>query len=1201
MLREFFRFELFYWLRGWMIYIFVAIMTVLFGFASGSDFVQVGGPMGNTYKNAPYVITMWYAAASILTCFMAAAVYDSSASRDFSSKMSDILFSKPLNKWGFLAGRFFAATLIAMLPALGISLGVIIARLFHWSDVNRWGPFHLMDHVLPNLVFTIPNTLLLGSIVFAIAIVTRNTLYSFLGVLLLLVAYAASQTIAGKLDFETLMCWIDPFGAAPFDVATKYWTVDDRNTKSIPITALLLWNRATWLAVSALIFAVAGRLFSFEIQTRGERRKPKTSEPELAKHADVSLFDQTVEIPWRTPSVSWTSQLASTLRSDMSSMFGSATFIVIVCFAILNTSASLFLGSSGNEMFGSSSFPVTYKIIDAIAGSLTVFPIAIITYFTGVLIWRDRDCLFHEIVGATPTANSVFVVSRLISMIITVLVIVLTGIALGCLYQWTQGYTRFELGLYFQELIAIQGVRFAFLIVLGLLAHTLAPHKYFGYGIFVLFIVLNTFVWRGLRWESLLLRFGSLPRHIHSDMFGIAPFRPGLIAFALYWSCVSCVLLWLCTVAMHRGVAAKLRSRLADGFQSTSLRARGFAVLALMASAGMGTWLYYNTLVLNKVVGAPERERRQIEYEQAYEKIAAIDQPKIQSVNYSIDIFPETRNMVVNAEQRIENKSTAPIETLYVNVSPDFKTTLEIPGAKLEKDDDRLCIRTFRLEPPLEPGATLTMKYTVQSDTRGIENNVSQSVLVQNGTFFNNGIAPSFGFDSDRRVVLPNRRRSFGLSPIEPIPELNRECGHACGVHYIANDSDWVTVETVISTSADQTAVAPGSLLEKWTKEGRNYFRYRLDHPSLNFYSFSSARYEVARAKVGDVDTEVYYDPKHQWNIEKMSAAIADTLEYCTTNFGPYRHRQARILEFPRVASFAQAFPGTMPYSESVGFIANLEKPDDIDMVTYIVTHEMAHQWWAHQVIGARMEGATLLSESMAQYTALMVMRRKFGDDVMHKFLRYEMDRYLRSRGQEELKERPLIRVDLSQGYIHYQKGSVVFFYLADMIGEDRINAALKDVIATFAYQGPPYPNAYVLVDRLKEQTPADLQYLIKDLFEDITLFGNRTVEAFVEKLDNGKFKVKLVVECEKFKADEKGHESAVEMNDWIEIGAFAKPESGKRYGRLLHRERKQLTSGQHELEFVLDEMPYQAGIDPRNMMIDRVPSDNLKTVTLTP
>ena len=437
MLREFFRFELFYWLRGWMIYIFAAIMVVLFGFASGSDFVQVGGSIGNTYKNAPYVIALFYASASILTCFMAAAVYDSSASRDFSCKMSDILFSKPLNKWGFLAGRFLAATLIAMLPALGISLGIIIARLCHWSDVTRWGPFHVMDHVLPNLIFTIPNTLLLGSIVFAIAIVTRNTLYSFLGVLLLLVVYAASQTIAGRLDFETLTCWIDPFGAAPFEVATKYWTVDERNTKSIPITALLLSNRATWLAVSVLIFAIAGRLFSFETRTGGKKKKVKTSEPEQTPQAEVSLFDQSAGIPRRTPSLSWTSQLASTLRSDLSSIFGSATFIVIIAFAILNTAASLFLGSSGDEMFGSSSFPVTYKMVEAITGSLLVFPIAIITYFTGVLIWRDRDSLFHEIVGATPTANSVFVVSRVISMIVTVLIILFIGVALGCLYQWT--------------------------------------------------------------------------------------------------------------------------------------------------------------------------------------------------------------------------------------------------------------------------------------------------------------------------------------------------------------------------------------------------------------------------------------------------------------------------------------------------------------------------------------------------------------------------------------------------------------------------------------------------------------------------------------------------------------------------------------------------------------------------------------------
>jgi aminopeptidase N len=190
-----------------------------------------------------------------------------------------------------------------------------------------------------------------------------------------------------------------------------------------------------------------------------------------------------------------------------------------------------------------------------------------------------------------------------------------------------------------------------------------------------------------------------------------------------------------------------------------------------------------------------------------------------------------------------------------------------------------------------------------------------------------------------------------------------------------------------------------------------------------------------------------------------------------------------------------------MPYSESIGFIANLTKPDDIDMVYYVVAHEMAHQWWAHQVIGARMQGATLLSETMAQYTALMIMKKEYGPDMMHKFLRYEMDLYLRARGTERMKERPLISVNPDQGYIHYRKGSVALYYLSEMIGEQRINAALKEIIELYAYQGPPYPNSYALVDRLKKQTPPELQYLIKDLFEEITLFENRTLEATVKKL----------------------------------------------------------------------------------------------------
>ena len=44
------------------------------------------------------------------------------------------------------------------------------------------------------------------------------------------------------------------------------------------------------------------------------------------------------------------------------------------------------------------------------------------------------------------------------------------------------------------------------------------------------------------------------------------------------------------------------------------------------------------------------------------------------------------------------------------------------------------------------------------------------------------------------------------------------------------------------------------------------------------------------------------------------------------------------------IASFAQAFANTMPYSEIIGFVADTNDPDKIDFATYVTAHEMAHQ-----------------------------------------------------------------------------------------------------------------------------------------------------------------------------------------------------------------------------------------------------------------
>ena len=416
---------------------------------------------------------------------------------------------------------------------------------------------------------------------------------------------------------------------------------------------------------------------------------------------------------------------------------------------------------------------------------------------------------------------------------------------------------------------------------------------------------------------------------------------------------------------------------------------------------------------------------------------------------------------------------------------------------------------------------------------------------------------------------------------------------------YLGARADWINVETIISTSAGQIAVAPGSLIREWRDGDRRYFQYQLDHPSLAFYSFISADYQVAREQWNGIRLEVYYLKEHPWNVPRMMNSMKKSLDYFTHNFGPYYHKEARIIEFPRVATFAQAFPGTMPYSEAIGFIANLNHADDIDMVFYVVAHEMAHQWWAHQVIGANMQGATLLSETMAQYSALMVMEHEYGRDLMRKFLRYEMDRYLSSRGKERQKERPLLTVEAEQGYVHYRKGSLVLYYLKEMIGEEAVNRALNKLVQQYAYAQAPYPTSYALVDALREQTPAELQYLIKDLFEDITIFSNRTLKATAQKRTDGKYDVIMDIETRKFKADPKGNETEVPVNDWIEIGAFAKPEKDKKYGKTLYRERVHLSGSKSTHTFTVAELPYQAGVDPFVLLIDRIPDDNVKQVTL--
>lgn len=829
MLRHIIAFEIRYWLRSWMLWIFLLIIAALIFGAAGTDQVTLGAGLSNTYRNAPFVIENFYSFVGLLTLLMTTAFVNSAAARDFSYRTHEIVFSTPLRRRDYLLGRFTGATLVAIVPMLGVSIGILLAKYMPWVDSERWGPVSWSAHLQGILVFAIPNTIFMAAVLFAIAVLARNEIVSFIGALLLLTGYGVADALTQNLERERLASLLDPFAIRTFNVATKYWTVAEKNTQAIGFTGLLLWNRVLWLAVGIIIFAFAYKRFRFE----EKRKKVKAAAPELA--APVTVVAASVTPSYRVSR--WTQFLAS-VRVQFLGVVKSTSFIVILLAGLLNCIPSLAL--SAREAFDGTSFPVTYWVLEIIAGTLYMFLIAMITFYAGVLVWKDRDTRMDEIHDALPIPDWLSYASRLTALVSIVMLVQLVAMASGIVVQTFMGFYRYQIGLYLKELFLRDGSFFLFTAVLAFFIHTISPNKYVGYFAYIAFLILNAFVWRPLNIATYLVRFGMRPPVTNSDFFGDAPYRTAWNWFTLYWL-LFCGLLSIAAILFWpRGKQSRWRERWREAGLRFHGAMRPVALACLLLCAATGGWIAYNTLVLNPLYGPKTLQRMQADYEKTYKRFDKLPQPRPRSVKYAIDIYPETRNMVMRAEAVVNNPYPQPLHEVHFSVSRDYDTEIQIPGAELSKDDRRLAYRIYKFTSPMQPGENRTVHFTVRSHTRGFENTVSNAELVQNGTFFNNQVAPVIGYLPDRELDDANDRKKYGLKEIDLMPPLERNCTADCMENYLGGHSDWIDVDTVISTSADQIAIAPGSLEREWRDGGRRYFEYKLDHPSLGFYSHVS-------------------------------------------------------------------------------------------------------------------------------------------------------------------------------------------------------------------------------------------------------------------------------------------------------------------------------------------------------------------------
>ena len=1188
------RFELGYQFRNPVFWV-VSVLFFLLPFgAMTTEQIQIGGG-GNIHKNAPVAIAQISQILTLFYMFVTTAFVANVIVRDDESGFGPMVRSTRVTRFDYLMGRFLGAFIAAAITFLVVPLAIWVGSLMPWVDPDTLGANHLSDYLYAYFLLALPNLLLTAAIFFAVATMTRSMMYSYLGVVVFLVAYVVLNTvIRSKPEYRDLGAYIEPFGIGAMAKTTRYFTASESNTHLPPFARIVLWNRLIWLVVSFAALALAYSRFTFSEKGASARqlRRQQRKETRLAASAPL-IVDH---LPAVRPEASNIARLWLRCRFEMALVFRSPAFFVLLLIGLFNALGGLVFAG---EIYGTAARPLTFAAIGTLMGSFGIIPLIIAIYYGGEVVWRDRERRMHEIIDATSLPNWAYIVPKALAVSGVLFATLLISAVAAMLVQLARGVTALEPLQYLDWYLLPMTVDMILLAILSVFVQALSPNKYIGWGIMVVYLV-ATITLQNIGFEHPLYNYGSTGNLALSDMNGDQIGGPLSWWLRLYWTGIALALAVIAHLLWRRGTETRLLPRLRQLPPRLKGPAGGVLAAGLLVSVVTGAWLYRQMDVLNVYRTRDDRELRQANYEKKYLKYEKLLQPRMTDIKMDVALYPAERRMEATGSYRFVNDTGAPLHDLHVRLTDD-NTKIEsitVPGTTLATNDTDLNYRIYHFATPLAPGATGTLSFVTHRQTVALRANGDDTSLIANGTFLNNAqFAPQIGMDRDGLLSDRVKRRKYGLTP--ELRKAKLEDVSAQRRNYIGNAA-WVNSDITVSTDAGQTPIAPGRKVSDTTVNGRRTAHFLSPQPILAFFSVQSAAYAEKSEMADGVKLSVFYDAKHAYNVDRMLAAMKTSLGYYRANFGPYQFDYARVIEFPGYATFAQAFAGTIPYSERIGFLADNNAPDKIDYVTYVTAHELGHQYWAHQIISADMQGGTILVETMAQYSALMVMKHLYGEDKIRRFLKYELDNYLRSRGSERIEELPLDRVE-DQGYIHYRKGAVVMYMLQDRLGEARVNTMLRALLDKYRFKSQPFPRSTDLVNGFLglARNPAERE-LVLDVLDRITIYDLKAKAATVRKLPDGTFETLLTVDAAKFYADGTGKEKAAPLSDTIPIGLFdQKPELGAFSAKdVVLMERRPVKSGVQTIRIVTRRKPAFAGIDPYNTYIDRNSDDNVMPVT---
>ena len=412
---------------------------------------------GKEWHNAPVKIAQMFARLSVFGLLFSIVLVGRSVTKDFEANMHEIIFTRPVSKWQYLGGRFWGSLIANMAMYISIILAFIIGNLILGDSYS--GPFRLGAYLMPFIITLIPNLILIGSMFFALATLSRKMISTYMAGVGFLAIYSIIGILLHKMSDDTWRILLDPFGINGLSVQTKFWTIADMNNNLMPVNTAYLINRIFWLCIGLGFFYITYIKFRFEaIKETREKKSVQAEETEIKDYHIVPPVFSLIKNNWfhfrQCLQISW---------SDFRRILVHPAFLILLVLALSQIETN-FVGGLGNHT--GRIYPFTSWYI-AKAEHLWFYMLPIIIFFGGMLVWKEHDNRTNEIIDTLPVPNWMNYVSKLLTLVKIQVLYLILAIFTGVFTQVVLlDFTDIELGLYFKQLFGIDFLNYLHMAII---------------------------------------------------------------------------------------------------------------------------------------------------------------------------------------------------------------------------------------------------------------------------------------------------------------------------------------------------------------------------------------------------------------------------------------------------------------------------------------------------------------------------------------------------------------------------------------------------------------------------------------------------------------------------------------------------------------------------------------------------------------